>query len=51
MGEIGLLSTETVGELIQQKFESPLPSPHDIEDPLIKGKFSTLKRDELTLHY
>jgi hypothetical protein len=38
MGDIGLLSSQTVTELIHQKFESPLPVVHDLEDPLIKGE-------------
>ncbi len=38
MGDIGLLSSQTVAELIHQKFESPLPVVHDLEDPLIKGE-------------
>ena len=41
MGEIGLIPAETVGELIRQKFEAPLPRSQDDDDPFIKGTTNT----------
>jgi hypothetical protein len=46
MGDIGLLSSQTVAELIHQKFESPLPVVHDLEDPLIKGESQKRRKKE-----
>ena len=43
MGDIGLLSAQTVGELIHQKFESPLPKTQEGEDPLINGKSDQIR--------
>ena len=52
MGDIGLLSAQTVGELIHQKFESPLPKTQEGEDPLINGKSDQVRgATYLALYY
>jgi len=43
MKELGLIPAETVGELIKQKFEAPLPRSQDDDDPFIKGEFDVIK--------
>jgi len=43
MEEIDLVSKDTVKDLIQQKFESPLPKCQDDDDPFIKGEFDVIK--------
>ena len=43
MEQIGLISKATVDDLIQQKFESPLPKCPDDDDPFIKGEFDVIK--------
>jgi len=43
MEQIELVSKATVDDLIQQKFESPLPRCPDDDDPFIKGEFDVIK--------
>merc|ERR1711962_1309054 len=43
MEEIDLVSKSTVDDLINQKFESPLPKGPDDDDPFIKGEFDVIK--------
>jgi len=43
MGQIGLIPENTVGDLIKQKFEAPLPRSQDDDDPFIKGEFDVIK--------
>jgi len=43
MEQISLVSKNTVENLIDQKFESPLPRTQDDDDPFIKGEFDVIK--------
>jgi len=43
MEEIDLVAKSTVDDLINQKFESPLPKGPDDDDPFIKGEFDVIK--------
>jgi len=43
MSTIGLVTKETVDDLIKTKFEYPLPSTPDDDDPFIKGEFDVIK--------
>jgi len=43
MSSIGLVSQETVNDLIKTKFEYPLPKTQDDDDPFIKGEFDVIK--------
>ena len=43
MEEIDLVSGDTVKDLIQQKFESPLPRGQDDDDQFVKGEFDVIK--------
>ena len=43
MGQIGLLSEQTVDNVIKAKFEYPLPSSAEEEDQFVKGEFDVIK--------
>jgi len=43
MAVLGLVSEETVADLIKTKFETPLPTTQDDDDPFIKGEFEVIK--------
>merc|ERR1712168_1360731 len=43
MEDTDLVSKATVDDLIDQKFESPLPRTQDDDDPFIKGEFDVIK--------
>jgi len=43
MESIDLVSKDTVADLIQQKFESPLPKGQDDDDVFVKGEFDVIK--------
>ena len=43
MGDIGLLPRETVASIINSKFEDPVSTSTEEEDPLVKGEFEVIK--------
>ena len=49
MEELDLVAKSTVADLIQQKFEFPLPKCQDDDDPFVKGEFDVIK--ELLVKY
>ena len=43
MGDIGLLPRETIASIINSKFEDPVSTSTEEEDPLVKGEFEVIK--------
>ena len=43
MGDIGLLPRETIATIINSKFEDPVSTSAEEEDPLVKGEFEVIK--------
>ena len=43
MGDIGLLPRETIASIINSKFEDPVSTSAEDEDPLVKGEFDVIK--------